>query len=162
LHPYTYYLLRSVPSVSRSAIPPSIPGAAGIARASRDACLFVDRCPRAEARCRDTAPGLSAFGSVETAGAVRCHYPNTAAVWSDDSLAGEMTVRSTEDHVVLSIADLSVSYVKPRGYFATAEFRRRMRPVVSDVSLQLRRGELLGLVGESGSGKSTILRTVAG
>ena len=162
LHPYTYYLLRSVPSVTRSAIPPSIPGAANVARSARDACRFVDRCPRAEAQCAATAPVLTRLGPAEESGAVRCYHPNDSAIWSDDTQAGEMTVRSTEDHVVLSIEDLSVSYVKPRGYFATAEFRRRVRPVVSEVSLQLRRGELLGLVGESGSGKSTILRTVAG
>ncbi len=35
-------------------------------------------------------------------------------------------------------------------------------PVVSDVSLALRRGETLGLVGESGSGKSTLARIALG
>lgn len=34
--------------------------------------------------------------------------------------------------------------------------------VLTDVSLQLRRGECLGLVGESGSGKSTLVRCVLG
>jgi peptide/nickel transport system ATP-binding protein len=162
LHPYTYYLLRSVPSVGRSAIPPSIPGTAGVEGMSRDACRFVDRCPHAEVLCREVAPTLIDSGAMVGSTAVRCHYPNSVAIWSKDRRDEELTVRSTEDRVVLSIDDLSVSYVKPRGFFTTAEFRRRVRPVVSEVSLQLRRGELLGLVGESGSGKSTILRTVAG
>ena len=35
-------------------------------------------------------------------------------------------------------------------------------PVVADVSLQLRQGEMLGLVGESGSGKTTFARTLLG
>lgn len=36
------------------------------------------------------------------------------------------------------------------------------RPVVSDVSLELHRGEVLGLLGHNGAGKSTTLRMLAG
>ena len=35
-------------------------------------------------------------------------------------------------------------------------------PIVSDISMQLQQGELIGLVGINGSGKSTLLRTLAG
>ena len=34
-------------------------------------------------------------------------------------------------------------------------------PVIRDVRLALRPGEVLGIVGESGSGKSTLLKSVA-
>jgi peptide/nickel transport system ATP-binding protein len=47
---------------------------------------------------------------------------------------------------VLSIERLSVSYGEA--------------PVLRDIDLELRRGEVLGLVGESGSGKSTILYAI--
>ncbi len=41
-------------------------------------------------------------------------------------------------------------------------WRRRARPVLQQVSLQLRAGETLGLVGASGSGKTTLAMTVLG
>jgi peptide/nickel transport system ATP-binding protein len=39
--------------------------------------------------------------------------------------------------------------------------RRRVVPAAEEVSLEVRRGEVLGIVGESGSGKSTVARCVA-
>lgn len=48
--------------------------------------------------------------------------------------------------VVLTVKDLSLSYESSDG---------RLNPVVHNVDLELKRGEILGIVGESGSGKST-------
>jgi oligopeptide/dipeptide ABC transporter ATP-binding protein len=49
-------------------------------------------------------------------------------------------------------------------HFATGGLFRRSSPVraVSDLSLELRRSEVVGLVGESGSGKSTVGRLLLG
>jgi branched-chain amino acid transport system ATP-binding protein len=49
---------------------------------------------------------------------------------------------------VLSIQDLSVSY--------------RRVPALTDVSLQVDKGQLVGLIGPNGAGKSTIVKAIAG
>lgn len=51
---------------------------------------------------------------------------------------------------LLEIEGLTVSYGSQEG----------APPAVADVSLSVRRGEVLGIVGESGSGKSTVLRAI--
>jgi ABC-type glutathione transport system ATPase component len=56
--------------------------------------------------------------------------------------------------VVLDVRDLVVEFV---GRIGQPGFR-----AVDDVTLQVRRGEVLGLVGESGSGKTTVGRTAVG
>ncbi|MCD2499097.1 ATP-binding cassette domain-containing protein [Microbacterium nymphoidis] len=56
---------------------------------------------------------------------------------------------------LLSIRDLRVS-------FPGTGLRARRTDVLTGVSLDIRRGETLGLVGESGSGKTTIGRAVLG
>ncbi|MGO1922100.1 MAG: dipeptide ABC transporter ATP-binding protein [Microbacterium sp.] len=59
----------------------------------------------------------------------------------------------TTDAAVLDVADLEVTYGgRIRGLFRAVE----------GLSLQVGRGEILGLVGESGSGKSTIGRAIIG
>jgi peptide/nickel transport system ATP-binding protein len=55
--------------------------------------------------------------------------------------------------IVLEAENLSKYFPAPNGKKLTA---------VSDVSLELRAGETLGIVGESGSGKSTLLRILLG
>ncbi|MDR6713781.1 peptide/nickel transport system ATP-binding protein [Pseudomonas hunanensis] len=58
-----------------------------------------------------------------------------------------------EQPVLLEARDLGKAFVGPDG---------QPRQVLSDVSLQLRAGQTLGVVGESGSGKSTLGRILLG
>ena len=53
---------------------------------------------------------------------------------------------------LLEVSGLSVSFATPRGTV----------PVLDDVSLSVREGEVVGLVGESGSGKSVTALSILG
>lgn len=44
----------------------------------------------------------------------------------------------------------------------SAAYRHSSKPIISDVSLQIKKGEIVAVVGESGSGKSTLARAIAG
>jgi len=57
--------------------------------------------------------------------------------------------------VVLELKGLSKTYID-RGWLA----KRREVRAATDVNLEIRRGQTLGIVGESGSGKSTVARCV--
>ena len=58
--------------------------------------------------------------------------------------------------LVLRVQDLSKTYDAP-GWFS----RRKATQALHQISLEIRRGQTLGIVGESGSGKSTLARCVA-
>ena len=64
----------------------------------------------------------------------------------------------TGEPALLSIEKASLAYPGPRGLFGAGA----PKPIVHDVDLTLRAGEIMALVGASGSGKSTLGRTVLG
>jgi peptide/nickel transport system ATP-binding protein len=68
-----------------------------------------------------------------------------------------------KDGVLVSVRNLK-TYYSIRGGFASRLAGREAGQVraVDDISLDLRKGEVLGLVGESGSGKTTLGRTLLG
>jgi oligopeptide/dipeptide ABC transporter ATP-binding protein len=72
-------------------------------------------------------------------------------------------VDGSPDDVLVAIRGLK-TYYSIRGSFVARLLGREAGHVkaVDDVTLELRRGEVLGLVGESGSGKTTLGRTILG
>lgn len=59
---------------------------------------------------------------------------------------------------ILQVENLTVSYSNKKGLFR----KSRMKDIVKDASLYVRKGEIVGIVGESGSGKTTLSKAIVG
>lgn len=71
---------------------------------------------------------------------------------------GEHELTNNADNV-LEVEDLSVRFKNSAGFFGR---NSKEVDILTDVSFNVKRGEILGLVGESGSGKSTLARAILG
>ncbi len=167
-HPYTIGLLSCVPT------PPgegeaatklqSIPGTVYAAReVTPEACLFADRCPMAQDRCREEAPVM--FDTNEGHQS-RCFFWNEVRpeIWGEAELR-EVAHKGNGEQVkpVLAVKGLRRFYGRwERKYLF---FGPRVRPpvrAVEDVDFDVGVGKSLGIVGESGSGKTTVAQAIVG
>ncbi|MCQ3830622.1 ABC transporter ATP-binding protein [Microbulbifer elongatus] len=65
---------------------------------------------------------------------------------------------ASEKEVVISLRDVGVHYRRRKGIFRKSEVLTGL----SSVSIDIYRGETLGILGRNGAGKSTLLRVIAG
>ena len=164
VHPYTRGLLESIP-VSGEIHPGeklgSIPGLVPSLKTNFKGCRFANRCSKAFDACNNTlveleelSPGLKS----------RCLLSEVDA---REATEKEAKVRS--DHVYGSRIDMTTSpvlsadnaecvfQIKPNMFSSSKPLR-----AVDNISIDLRRGEVVAVVGESGCGKSTLARMLLG
>jgi peptide/nickel transport system ATP-binding protein len=153
-HPYTVGLLRSIPSRGQRKDHgrlDSIPGFLPQPGDTLPGCIFAPRCPIAEDRCHQAPPPPFDVGAGRTS---RCYrHEETADLPRNTPVDVELRTTSYEDaEPVITFRDVSKTFA------GSGESVQALR----GVSLELRRGETLGLVGESGSGKTTLARVLLG
>jgi peptide/nickel transport system ATP-binding protein len=82
---------------------------------------------------------------------------------SQPSLMPPATHEARAGPALLALQSLSVDYPHPRSLVsALARRPRQVVKAVQALSLELAKGQTLGIVGESGSGKSTVARAIVG
>jgi oligopeptide/dipeptide ABC transporter ATP-binding protein len=174
-HPYTQALLDCDPArvLQRTRYLPTIPGDLPDLHNVPGGCIYASRCSKASSHCLNVSPLLYEVGEGHQA---NCHlldpdhdhqaHNSDATEQLVSKTAGytEETSNVIEDgQPLLSVKNLQVRFdIMGKIKAMLKGVEEPYVDAVLDISLDLRRGETLGLVGESGSGKTTLGRAILG
>ena len=160
IHPYTHGLLKSIPKLSLSGLPDSMPGTQPQPGSILSGCSFFDRCNLAEDKCKNNSPELEYIDDLETS--VRCFNYKSLKDKKDINSQISKNEANIEENEILNLTDVSISYAKQKLIDQILNKTVDTNPTVKDINININKGETIALVGESGSGKSTILKSIAG
>jgi peptide/nickel transport system ATP-binding protein len=151
-HPYTVGLLRCIPRggvrKDETALD-TIPGFLPRMGAEIQGCVFAPRCGLVQEICRQEEPPLYPIADGRTS---RCYFHEQAHLVPRTSPAQLVAHRRGNGTAILTLEHAGKTY-RQEGQDVHA---------LSDITLAIRPGEILGLVGESGSGKTTLARVLLG
>lgn len=165
-HPYTEALMKSIPKIDTSkdrkllTIKGNVPSLKEIPTG----CRFHPRCSYATDKCRSEEPALFELPNQRVS---KCWIadPNLPGSWEVPILKEELDpVFSINQHLVSKNNLLEVTNLKKYFPITKGILSRTVGHLkaVDGVTLNIHKGEVLGLVGESGCGKSTVGRLITG
>lgn len=165
-HPYTEALLKSIPKIDtdRNRRLQTIKGNVPTLREIPSGCRFHPRCPLAAEKCKSEEPPLFKLDKNRVSKCWKAD-PVLERKWEIPvSIEEGETVFQDNEHLISKQKLLDVTNLKKYFPITKGILSRTSGHVkaVDGVSLDIYKGEVLGLVGESGCGKSTVGRLITG
>ena len=110
IHPYTYGLLKSIPKLSLSGLPDSMPGSQPQPGHIGEGCAFYDRCDFSDSKCKNNIPNLEYVSDIDTS--VRCfNYSELNSKIKEQKINNQLN-EEIKINEILNLDGVSISYAK--------------------------------------------------